>query len=151
MTMKLISWNINRSSIKRLRRQLEALEEFDPDILALIEFGKKASRKPRELLREYGFEYAASSHEFLDDQEPLSSSECIASKWPFRVLNPTEFDVPYTQRIVSEKSRAPRPVGGRVRTGLLDWRAPCRRALTARLNQLLRDRPVQERCSFVSR
>lgn len=105
--MKLNSWNVNRSSIKRFRRQLDALEHHDPDILALIEFGTKLSRKPRKLLREYGFNYAASSHEFLDDQDPHSSSVCIASKWPFRVLNPTEFDVPYTQRILSAEVVAP--------------------------------------------
>ncbi|MFP4600648.1 MAG: endonuclease/exonuclease/phosphatase family protein [Persicimonas sp.] len=105
--MKLISWNVNRSSIKRFKRQLAALQERRPEVVALQEVGKAAGRNARQLLREFGFPYGVHSHDFLDGKAPHSSGIAIGSHWPFRVLDPDAFDIPYPQRILSAELFAP--------------------------------------------
>lgn len=105
--LRLLSWNVQRSSIARFRRQLEALQGRSPDIVALQEVGVKASRRARELLQQEGFGYAAHSHEFLVESEPGSSGVAFASRWPFRVLDPQAFDLPYAQRVLSGEFYTP--------------------------------------------
>ncbi|MFC6720271.1 endonuclease/exonuclease/phosphatase family protein [Halobacteriaceae archaeon SHR40] len=105
--LKLISWNIERSSIDRLGDQLRALNQRIPDIIALQEFGIKAGRQARELLRKHGFEYAAHSHEFNPGAGDNSSGIAFASRWPFRVLSPDTFDMPYQHHALSAEFYTP--------------------------------------------
>lgn len=105
--LNLISWNIERSSIDRLGDQLTALNQRTPDIIALQEFGVKAGRQARELLREHGFEYAAHSHEFNPGAGDNSSGIAFASRWPFRVLSPETFDMPYQHHALSAEFYTP--------------------------------------------
>jgi len=105
--LTLITWNVERASVSRFRNQLTALQERTPDIVALQEVGVKASRQPRQLLREFGFEYTAHSHEFRFD-DPGSSSGCaFASRWPFRVLPPETFEMPYKHQALSAEFFTP--------------------------------------------
>jgi exonuclease III len=105
--LKLITWNLNRASISRFRGQLEALQNRTPDIIALQEVGVKASRRPREILREQGFEYTAHSHEFRPDDPGNSSGCAFASRWPFRVLPPENFEMPYKHQVLSAEFFTP--------------------------------------------
>lgn len=105
--LKLITWNVERASISRFEDQLTALQERTPDIVALQEVGVKASQQPRQLLRKHGFEYTAHSHEFRFD-EPGNSSGCaFASRWPFRVLPPETFEMPYKHQALSAEFFTP--------------------------------------------
>jgi len=105
--LRLITWNVNRSSISRFSTQLTALQERTPDIVALQEVGVKASRQPRELLREHGFAYSAHSHEFSLDDRGNSSGIAFASRWPFRVLSPETFEMPYQHQALSAEFFTP--------------------------------------------
>lgn len=105
--LRLITWNVNRSKIDNLRKQLAAVQERTPDIVALQEVGIKASRKPRKLMRENGFEYAAHSHEFRPDDPGRSSGIAFASRWPFRVLPPETFDMPAQHQALSAEFFTP--------------------------------------------
>ena len=105
--LKLITWNVERASVSRFRNQLTALQERTPDIVALQEVGVKASRQPRRLLREYGFEYTAHSHEFRFDDPGNSSGCAFASRWPFRVLPPETFEMPYKHQALSAEFFTP--------------------------------------------
>lgn len=104
---KFISWNINRSSTDRLDSQLDALNEREPDIIALQEFGVKAGRNPRKQLREQGFNYVAHSHEFRLCQFDSASGVVFGSKWPFRVLDPGRFEMPYDHHFISAEFYTP--------------------------------------------
>lgn len=105
--LKLVTWNVERASISRFKNQLTALHERTPDIVALQEVGVRASQRSRELLREHGFEYAAHSHEFRFDDPGNSSGCAFASRWPFRVLPPETFEMPYQHQALSAEFFTP--------------------------------------------
>lgn len=105
--LNLITWNIERSSISRLEDQLTALHERSPDIIALQEVGVKASRRPRQILRENGFEYSAHSHEFHLEDFGNSSGIAFASRWPLRVMDPETFDMPAQHQALSAEFYTP--------------------------------------------
>lgn len=105
--LKLVTWNVERASISRFEDQLTALQERTPDIVALQEVGVKASRRPRQHLREHGFEYIAHSHEFRFDDPGNSSGCAFASRWPFRVLPPETFEMPYKHQALSAEFFTP--------------------------------------------
>jgi len=105
--LKLITWNVERSSISRFKNQLTALRDRTPDIIALQEVGVKASRRPHQLLREHGFEYTAHSHDFRFDDPGNSSGCAFASRWPFRVLPPETFEMPYKHQALSAEFFTP--------------------------------------------
>lgn len=105
--VRLISWNVNRSSIGNFSDQLTTLQKRTPDIVALQEVGVKASRKARQFLKEHDFEYAAHSHEFRPDNPQNSSGIAFASRWPFRVLPPKTFDMPAQHQALSAEFYTP--------------------------------------------
>lgn len=105
--LRLITWNVERSSIDRLGDQLDALTERTPDIIALQEVGVKASRRPRQILREHGFNYAAHSHEFFQREFDGPSGIAFASRWPFRVLDPETFEMPFQHHALSTVFQTP--------------------------------------------
>lgn len=105
--LKLVTWNVERASTSRFEEQLTALQERTPDIVALQEVGVKVSRRPRQLLREHGFEYTAHSHEFRFDDPGNSSGCAFASRWPFRVLPPETFEMPYKHQALSAEFYTP--------------------------------------------
>lgn len=105
--LKLITWNINRASISRFENQLRSLQERTPDIVAFQEVGVKASRQPHQLLRKSGFKYTAHSHDFRFDDPGNSSGCAFASRWPFRVLPPETFEMPYKHQALSAEFFTP--------------------------------------------
>ncbi|WP_338737894.1 endonuclease/exonuclease/phosphatase family protein [Haloplanus salilacus] len=105
--LRLVTWNVERASISRFTDQLTALQDREPDIVALQEVGVKASRRPRQLLRQHGFEYTAHSHEFRRDDPGNGSGCAFASRWPFRVLPPETFEMPYQHQALSAEFFTP--------------------------------------------
>lgn len=105
--INLLTWNVNRSSIDHLHEQLAAIYDCNPDILALQEVGVEASRKPRYILRQHGYPYVAHSHEFRPDNPGNSSGIAFASRWPFRVLAPETFEMPYQHQALSAVFHTP--------------------------------------------
>jgi len=105
--LRLITWNVERASISRFTDQLTALRERAPDIVALQEVGVEASREPHRLLRKHGFPYTAHSHDFRFDDPGNSSGCAFASRWPFRVLPPETFDMPYKHQALSAEFFTP--------------------------------------------
>lgn len=104
---RLVTWNVERASVSRFTDQLTALRERAPDIVALQEVGVEASRRPRQLLRQHGFEYTAHSHEFRLNDSGNSSGCAFASRWPFRVLPPETFEMPYPHQALSAEFFTP--------------------------------------------
>jgi exonuclease III len=105
--LRLVAWNVERSSISRFESQLGAINERAPDVIALQEVGVKVSRRPRQLLRRHGFEYSAHSHEFRLDEFGNSSGVAFASRWPFRVLPPDTFEMPAQHHALSAEFYTP--------------------------------------------
>jgi len=105
--LRLITWNVERSSVSRFEEQMTALQERTPDIVALQEVGVKTSRRPRQYLRNHGFEYTAHSHEFRFDDPGNSSGCAFASRWPFRVLPPETFEMPNKHQALSAEFFTP--------------------------------------------
>lgn len=105
--LRLVTWNLERSSVSRFREQLASLQQQRPDIIALQEVGVKASRQPRRLLREHGYEYTAHSHDFLIGDTGNSSGVAFASRWPFRVLSPETFEMPAQHHALSAEFFTP--------------------------------------------
>ena len=106
--MKLITWNVNRSSVRRFRRQATALAAQNPDILALTEMGVKAGPRAEELLREHGFDHVVDSRHLLDDVPTRASGVLLASRFPLEAMV-SQFDVPknHRQRVLSATFQTP--------------------------------------------
>lgn len=106
--MKLITWNVNRSSVRRFRRQAAAITKRKPDILALTEMGVKAGPRAEELLGEHGYDHVMDSRELLEGQSERRSGVLFASRFPFEAAV-GHFDVPknHLQRVLSAKFETP--------------------------------------------
>lgn len=95
--VKLITWNVNRSSVRRFRRQAAALAKRGADILALTEVGIKAGPRADELLGEFGYGHVAYSRELPDGDKTRSSGVLLASRLPMEAME-CQFDVPDQHR-----------------------------------------------------
>ena len=106
--MKLITWNVNRSSVRRFRRQAQALAQREPDILAITEMGIRAGPRAEKLLREHGYEHVVDSRELVDDVPGRASGVLLASRFPLEAMV-GQFDVPnhHRQRVLSATFETP--------------------------------------------
>ena len=106
--VKLITWNVNRSAVRRFRRQAAALAQRSPDILALTEMGVKAGPRAGELLGEHGFEHVVDSRALIDRSLGGKSGVFLASRFPLEAMV-RQFDVPknHRQRVLSARFETP--------------------------------------------
>ncbi|MGO9471750.1 MAG: endonuclease/exonuclease/phosphatase family protein [Isosphaeraceae bacterium] len=111
--MRLISWNV-AGRVRRLPDQVEALRRRRPDVVALQEVRKSTVEPLTVSLRSIGLEHVGDSLSGASNPEllkgPRSYGQLIASRWPLNVREPTEFRVPWTERILSADIE--RPGGG---------------------------------------
>lgn len=107
--MNLVVWNINRSSLKRFKRQMAVLAAYRPDILALTEVGIKAGPRARDVLGPLGYEHVVCSQDLLDEDERMTSSGVLfASRYPFEAMAHGELGVPIKHRALSAVFETPR-------------------------------------------
>lgn len=108
--MRLLSWNVARR-LKRWDERIAALEQLHPDVLALQEVTPKNALSFRRDLPGLGLEHVIDSFELAPDpallKGPRRYGELIASRWPLTALDPSEFDVPWPERILSARLHAP--------------------------------------------
>lgn len=100
--MKLISWNIRAGGGDRRTRQLEALKERGPDIVALQEITPDAAAIYRNGLADLGLMYVADSFDLLKDQVLWTGSRkygvMLASRWPFKNKPQCNVSLPWPER-----------------------------------------------------
>jgi exonuclease III len=98
-SMHLISWNVagRRSTCSE---QIDALERQKPDVVALQEVRKSTLVKFQTGLPQIGLEHMKDSV-YLASQYGRPYGQAIASRWPLEFLPPTDFDVPFPERMLS--------------------------------------------------
>ena len=102
--MKLLSWN-TACRHKKNPEQLRTIESEDVDILALQEVTKRTAPLFAAALPKLGLTHVVSSFDLASNPESLKGNrkygELIASRWPIKAHPPTNFDVPWPERILS--------------------------------------------------
>ena len=98
--MRIISWNINRR-VKDNPEQLQALQTYNPDIVALQEVMKNALPNISDGLRRFGLVHIEESVELATQEGNQYSGELIASRWPLERFPSHIFDIPYPELAVS--------------------------------------------------
>ncbi len=100
--MHLISWNV-AGRVKKLPAQVAALLEREPDVVALQEVTATTIPLWRATLEKRGYRVVASID--LEDRRMLVGGRrygvLTASRWSLKALPPTEFDVPWSERVLS--------------------------------------------------
>lgn len=116
--MRLISWNVNwrNRKVERLRQQVETLAEHAPDVVALQEITTATAPVFRVLLEGISLTHFQTSH-VLDEHRPFHPAPLptptpttrivIASRWPFRTLPPSQFDIPWPHCVLSVVLNSP--------------------------------------------
>ena len=102
--MKLISWNV-AGRLEKLKKQVAALVEHEPDIVAIQEVTTRTLPLLKVELEEAGLRYSADSFVLANDKSVLTDARddflLIASRWPIQAMPPTEFNVPWPERVLS--------------------------------------------------
>ncbi len=99
----LISWNV-AGRVKKLPMQANGLAEHEPHVIALQEVTATTIPLWRSELeaREYQI---ITSFDLASDRESLVGGRkyCVltASRWPMEALPPTDFDLPWPERVLS--------------------------------------------------
>ena len=108
-TMKLMSWNINASKIKRINNhkskldnRIEAIASVKADIVALQEVSNEVATYFKEKLSEIGFVCVETSHQF---EGPPQYGVILASRWSLEI-RPSFFDIPWQRCVLSALARA---------------------------------------------
>lgn len=101
--LRLISWNV-AGRVKKFTAQVESLVGQNPHIIALQEITKTTIPLWRRELEERGY-WVITSFDLVDEQGVLKGGRKYAvltsSKWPIEALSPTDFEVPWPERILS--------------------------------------------------
>ncbi len=101
--MKLISWNVARR-VKRLPEQVHGLMLHEPQLVNLQEVTATTLPLWRSELENRQY-HVLSSFDLAEDHSQFVGGRkhgvLLASKWPLRALPPSEFPVPWPERIVS--------------------------------------------------
>ncbi|CAN5592761.1 exodeoxyribonuclease III [soil metagenome] len=101
--LKLISWNV-AGRVKKLTAQVGALIEHEPHIIALQEVTAKTTLLWRDDLERRGY-WVIASFDLAREHNVLKGGRkygvLLASRWPMEALPPTDFEVPWTERILS--------------------------------------------------
>lgn len=102
--MRLISWNV-ANRVKKQPRQLEAVLARQPDLLALQEITKKTGDMWREGLSQAGYHEIILSLEHSSEPEKLVGPRrygiLVASRWPVTLLDQSELEIPWKERLLS--------------------------------------------------
>ncbi len=96
--MRVIEWNINRSSKKRFNAQMRAIADRAPDILILVEVGKAAANCG--VLDELELVHREFSQDHVAEDARTKSGVMVASRWPVKVAT-TFADLPYPDRLMA--------------------------------------------------
>ena len=104
MTMKLMSWNVNDSKIKGIKKnkskldnQIEAIANVKADIVTLQEVSNEVATYFKEKLSEIGLVCVETSHQF---EGPPQYGVILASRWPFKIQLGS-FDIPWQKCALS--------------------------------------------------
>jgi exonuclease III len=108
--MRLISWN-GAARTKLLERQVAALGDRQPDIVAMQEVREPAVERYLAALRAIDLPYAADSFRLSPDRTSLTGARCygevFAARWPLRALPPSTFAIPWPERVLSCVAETP--------------------------------------------
>lgn len=112
LPMKLLSWNTRAGGgAERRPKQLAAIAVIAADIVALQELTVASVDAYRGGLAAAGLGYAIDSFELAPSRRrlvgPRKYGQMIASRWPLTALPPTEFAVPWRERVLSAVVRVP--------------------------------------------
>lgn len=104
--MKLLSWNVCAGGGDTRRpKQLVAIKNAKPDIVTLQEITLGSVDAYRDGLAADGFEHITDSFELAPSRRVLAGprryGQLIASRWPLSALPPTEFAIPWRERVLS--------------------------------------------------
>jgi exonuclease III len=109
--VRLISWNVQRRVRDGLRRQVEAVASRAPDLVALQEVTATTGPLLKDQLPELGLAHVAASLDLVAearaDRRRERSGVLLASRWPFRLIPPTEPDLPWPERVLSAVVSSP--------------------------------------------
>lgn len=109
-SLHFISWNV-ANRVKRQLEQLQAILQREPNIIALQEVTARTAQLWRKGLAENGFGHVVTSFDLAMDSSVLTGARryglLVASHWPFEALSPTEFDIPWTERVLSVSLHSP--------------------------------------------
>lgn len=108
LTMKLVSWNVNRAGPKRIPYQVAALAELGCDIVALQEVGIDRAQDYQKAFTKYGLTNVKSSIELAADRSLLtgyrSAGVLVASRWELDLLplsREEELELPWPERLLA--------------------------------------------------
>jgi endonuclease/exonuclease/phosphatase family metal-dependent hydrolase len=108
--MKLLSWNVAHR-VRIVGAQIAEITTLQPDIVALQEVIASTRTILRNGLVSAGLPHVIDSFELALDAGVLTGprqfGEMIACRWPLRPLAPTDFDVPWPERVLSTLISAP--------------------------------------------
>lgn len=106
--MRLLSWNVNYR-VARTSDQVALCAAQQPDIIALQEVNRNATRAYHEHFHAAGYPYVADSFDGMDAAlltGRRTRGVLVASRWAFAVTPPA-FDVPWHERVQSVTIHSP--------------------------------------------
>lgn len=103
--IKLISWNVNGRVGAALDRQAAALREEAPHVLCLQEVTVGSEPAWMERLASAGLTEIETTTRLIGSGRRYAN--LIASHWPLARLSPTEFEIPYPEKVLSAVVAAP--------------------------------------------
>jgi endonuclease/exonuclease/phosphatase family metal-dependent hydrolase len=107
--MRLISWNVNgrRNGPRRanLDEQLSGIAGVGPDVVALQEVTRTTESEWLDGLAAAGLPHAASSVGLLPPDRTYAN--LLAARWPLVHMPPSEFDIPWPEKVLSVVVSAP--------------------------------------------
>ncbi len=104
-TFRLISWNIG-GRVKKNPDQAEALNNRQPDILALQEVRLNALNRFEKLLPGLNLSHLVESVHLAAKHDRVYG-ELIASRWPMKRIPTTDSRTPYPERVLSVEVASP--------------------------------------------
>ena len=103
--IKLISWNVNGRTGEALDKQADAIRSQSPHLLCLQEVTKGSEPPWRARLEEVGLEHIETSVGLVGAGRRYAN--LLASRWPLTLMPPSEFEIPYPEKVLSAVVAAP--------------------------------------------
>lgn len=103
---KLLCWNTCAGGgPKRRPKQLDAISSIKPDVVALQELTAASTNAYRRGLASEGLVHTIDSFALAPSRSrligPRRYGQLIASRWPLIAIEPTEFNIPWRERVLS--------------------------------------------------